>query len=42
MMHDRTAIDNEPLLIMLGSLGAAFDAHPYALIGFRIVVFYVW
>ncbi|MBK7424861.1 MAG: hypothetical protein IPJ48_18265 [Propionivibrio sp.] len=26
MMHDHTAIDNQPLLIMLGSLGAAFGA----------------
>jgi hypothetical protein len=26
MMHDYTAIDNEPLLIMLGSPSAAFGA----------------
>jgi membrane protein DedA with SNARE-associated domain len=26
MMRDHTAIDNQPLLIMLGSLGAAFGA----------------
>lgn len=26
MMHDHSAVDNQPLLIMLGSLGAAFGA----------------
>lgn len=26
MMHDQTALENQPLLIMLGSLGAAFGA----------------